>query len=305
MENRLASYALVITILLAAFGLSAGTARANEDYARRTGWDCGVCHINPLGGGELTAKGEDFKSGLVASGEFRPMSPVKTAVRLLVGYLHLLAGVAWLGTIFYVHILLKPAYASKGLPKGELVLGWTCISVIAVTGSLLTYSRMPSIEAFYTTRFGVLLSIKIVLYLIMVLTATLATFVIGPRMKRRREAALKEGGSYTPEDLHAFDGREGRKAFVSVGGVIYDLTGSRLWKEGRHMRHLAGDDLTVMLRQAPHGPEKLDGFPKAGTLDTTGSRPKNIPKAIFYVLAYINLVMVFLVLAVIALWRWL
>jgi hypothetical protein len=30
--------------------------------------------------------------------------------------------IAWFGTILYVHILLKAAYAVKGLPKGELIL---------------------------------------------------------------------------------------------------------------------------------------------------------------------------------------
>jgi len=68
-------------------------------------------------------------------------------VRLVVGYLHMLAAIIWFGTIMYVHILLKPAYASKGLPKGELRLGWLSMIVLLVTGTLLTIARMPNLEA--------------------------------------------------------------------------------------------------------------------------------------------------------------
>ena len=46
-------------------------------------------------------------------------------VRLIIGYLHLLTAIAWFGTILYVHILLKPACAAKGLPKGELITSET------------------------------------------------------------------------------------------------------------------------------------------------------------------------------------
>lgn len=295
-----------LIILAAALLLvTAGHACATEEFARQTGKDCQSCHTNPLGGGELTAEGERFLSGLAASGTYRPMDALHKAGRLLAGYLHILAGVVWFGTIFYVHIILKPAYASKGLPRGELVLGWTCITVVGLTGVFLTYLRMPSPESFYATRFGVLLSVKILMYLMMAGTAALVTFVLGPRMKRRMEAVRKEGGVYTPGELHAFDGREGRPAFVAHNGVVYDLTGSRLWREGRHMRHLAGGDMTEALGQAPHGPEKLEAFPRAGRLASGAQKPPpGRAKAVFYFVAYTNLALVFLILGVIALWRW-
>jgi hypothetical protein len=113
-----------------------------------SGLECKACHVNQLGGGELTKMGESFKASLVSSGGYRPLGIFKRIVRLAVGYFHILAGVVWFGTIFYVHILLKPAYASKGLPKGELILGWSGIVIVGVTGALLTYARMPSWESF-------------------------------------------------------------------------------------------------------------------------------------------------------------
>lgn len=227
------------------------------------------------------------------------------AVQLVVGYLHILAGVIWFGTIFYVHIVLKPAYAAKGLPKGELTLGWTCITLVGVTGALLTIARMSSLEDFYTTRFGILLTAKIVFFLLMALSAALVTFVLGPRMKRRRSMSVKDEGEYTPDELGNFDGKEGRRALVANDGTVYDLTGSRLWKEGRHLTHLAGDDLTDALTRAPHGPEKLVPFPKAGMLVSEKTAPRrDTPKAAFYFIAYMNLALVFLILGIVALWRW-
>ena len=58
---------------------------------------------------------------------------------------------------------------------------------------------------------------------------------------------------FTPAELLRFDGREGRPAFVSYGGLVFDVSGSSLWKEGRHQdRHDAGRDLTAAFRKAPH-----------------------------------------------------
>lgn len=298
---------IIIAFLLVAsmVTLWASHASATAEYAVRTGLDCGVCHVNQLGGGELAPAGESFLAGMEKVGTLARPGTLKRVVRLVVGYLHILAGVVWFGTIFYVHILLKPAYAAKGLPKGELVLGWICIVIVGVTGALLTVSRMASLEAFYTTTFGILLSVKIALYLLMASTAAVATFVIGPKLKAKLAAASgAEGGVFTPESLHSFDGRDGRSAYVAVDGVVYDVTGSKLWKDGRHTRHNAGDDLSAMLKQAPHGPEKLSAMPVVGRLSAETPKPPAGPKAVFYFMAYMNLALVFLILGIVALGRW-
>ena len=277
---------------------------ATVEYAGRTGLDCGVCHVNPLGGGELTPVGGSFLAGTAKEGGYAQLSTPRRVVRLIVGYLHILAGVVWFGAIFYVHILLKPAYAAKGLPRGELILGWICILTVGTTGTLLTLARMQSLEAFYATRFGVLLMVKAGLFLVMATTAAIATFIVGPRLRARRAVTGAVGGVFTAEDLQAFDGRDGRKAYVAVGGTVYDVTESRLWKNGKHTRHLAGGDMTDMIKQAPHGPEKLDTMPVVGSFSAEAARPPSGPKAAFYVMAYLNLVFVFLILGVVALWRW-
>ncbi len=73
----------------------------------------------------------------------------------------------------------------------------------------------------------------------------------------------------TPEELARCDGREGRPAYVAFEGTVYDVSGSRMWRSGTHMRrHEAGHDLTAELAAAPHGPEVFlrEGITRVGTL---------------------------------------
>jgi predicted heme/steroid binding protein/uncharacterized membrane protein len=322
--------ALVFLLIFMSF--AAPVCRATEEFAQKTGLTCAFCHENQSGGGTLTLAGQKYLAQL--SGKARTLSTLQRYVRLVIGYLHILAGVVWFGAIFYIHIMLKPAYAAKGLPRGELLLGWTGIIVVGVTGTLLTIAVIPSFHAFFATRFGILLFIKIILYLIMALSAAFVTFIIGPKLRKRIAAKASptppsagEGNmKLTPEALSSYDGKEGQKAYAAVDGIIYDVTDSRMWKNGKHARHFAGMDLSSALKQAPHGPEKLEAFPKVGALSKietlskigtlspgpspSGGRgvkeriPGERPKIVFYFMAYMNLVIIFLVIGVIALWRW-
>jgi predicted heme/steroid binding protein/uncharacterized membrane protein len=55
------------------------------------------------------------------------------------------------------------------------------------------------------------------------------------------------------EDLQQNDGKEGRPAYVANQGKVYDVSGSKMWREGSHVRrHQAGQDLTSELPAAPH-----------------------------------------------------
>lgn len=279
---------------------------STPEYAEQTKWDCQRCHVDPTGG-KLTKAGEDFRDALRARGLYRPLNPYQKFVRLIIGYLHLLTAIAWFGTILYVHILLKPAYAAKGLPKGELILGWLGIILLTATGIPLTIARISTWETFYMTRFGILLSIKLVLFLIMVISAAIVTFVIGPKLKKRiAESSLEKKGKYTHEELSRFDGSEKRPAYIAYRGKIYDVSSSKLWVEGNHVRkHLAGNDLTEALRTAPHGEDKIFQMPLVGELLPIGAKmEKPRPERIFYFMAYMNLIFVFFITFIIALWRW-
>lgn len=286
-------------------------ASGTTEYARQTGFECGACHVQAIGGGLLTKAGEQFVADMKLKGLYRPLSTAQKTIRLLLGYVHLLTAIAWFGTILYVHILLKPAYASKGLPKGELVLGWMSIVIIAVTGTLLSIARVPSWSVFTTTRFGILLAIKIILFLIMASTAVIVTVFIGPRLRRKLKAQQmpqtgEEKKEFSIEELHAYDGKEGRPAYVGYKGSVYEVTDSRLWKDGSHLKkHSAGNDLTDLLKTAPHGEEKILALKKKGELRATDEKTQQpFHERVFYFFAYMNLIFVFLITFVIALMRW-
>ena len=298
----------ICTLTSALALLSPVLAQATPDYAKQTGYECGKCHVDVIGGGKLTPTGEAFLESQKAKGQYRKLTTAQHVVRLFVGYLHLLAAVVWFGTIMYVHVLLKPAYASKGLPKGELRLGWLSMITLLVTGALLTIARMPNLEAFTTTRFGILLTIKIALFLVMLSSAFIVTIFIGPKMRQRLKSPVAAclSKEMTEEQLSSFDGMEGRPAYIAYKGIIYDITNSRLWRNGTHMmKHHAGTDLTGVLATAPHGEDKVLAMPQVGMCVATDRKPeKPLYEKVFYFFAYMNLILVFVILFVISLWRW-
>jgi len=68
-------------------------------------------------------------------------------------------------------------------------------------------------------------------------------------------------------ELEKFDGNNGRPVYVAHKGKVYDVSNSKLWKNGLHMkRHHAGNDLTVDIQGAPHEPDVLERYPQVGTL---------------------------------------
>jgi predicted heme/steroid binding protein/uncharacterized membrane protein len=297
-------FIIVSSILLLFFPASTS---ATTNYARQTGYECRHCHVDQIGGGQLTEAGQRYLDDLKGKGQYRPLSFTQHAVRLILGYFHMLAAIAWFGTIVYVHLLLKPAYASKGLPKGELRLGWISMIVILITGVLLTIARIPSWSAFYTTRFGILLSIKIFLFLVMLSSAVLVTIFIGPRLRKQISIASSPSSSpCTLDALSRYDGKEGRSAHIAFKGIIYDVTMSRFWKNGSHaIKHAAGNDLTNALKNAPHGEDKILALPRVGDIVVTGETAiRPLHERLFYFFAYMNLVLVFIITFVIALWRW-
>ncbi len=279
---------------------------ATPEYAEQTGFECQRCHTDATGR-ELTKAGQDFREDLRVKGHYRPLGPFQRVMRLVIGYVHLLTAIAWFGTILYVHILLKPAYAAKGLPKGELILGWLGIILLSITGLLLTIARIPRWEMFYTTRFGILLGVKIILFLIMVTSAAIVTFVIGPKLRKKiSQIPLEKKTKITLQELSQFDGGEKKPAYVAYKGKVYDVSSSKLWVEGNHVRkHSAGNDLTDALKTAPHGEEKVLQMPQVGELISLQVKAqKTAHEKVFYFMAYMNLIFVFLITFVIALWKW-
>lgn len=285
---------------------SSQTVSATEEYAKQTGQVCAVCHLDPAGGGELIAAGKVFAAKHHSKAENPKLSIFAKGFRLLVGYLHFLTAIFWFGTILYVHLVLKPAYAASGLPRGEMKVGVISMVVMGVTGIFLTYYRINSIDTLIHTRFGLLLLVKVSLYLVMVISAVIVIAIIGPRLKAKRKALpVATKTDLMPEELASCDGKEGRPAYFAFEGKVYDVTQSRFWKQGIHMgRHNAGTDLTEILKLAPHGQEKVSAMKEVGVFITTGPHKMELHERVFYFMAYMNLTIVLVITMILALWRW-
>jgi predicted heme/steroid binding protein/uncharacterized membrane protein len=75
---------------------------------------------------------------------------------------------------------------------------------------------------------------------------------------------LKE---FSREELAKFNGENGQPVYIAHGDKVYDVSESKLWKTGSHMRrHQAGTDLTEEIGGAPHSVEVFEKFPQVGIL---------------------------------------
>lgn len=308
-KNYLAKKSLFITwmILLTIVFSPPLSSWATPEYSGKTEQGCKACHLEEEGG-KLSIKGLEYAaSGYVwpPKGGYRVPDPVRKYVRLIIGYIHILSAFMWFGTILYVHLILRPRYAVRGLPKGEVILGIISMAVVGITGILLTISRIRSLDVLYSSQWGVVLSIKILLYIIMIASALFIVFFIGPKLRKgiKKPVNLKID-VFDPVTLSAFDGTEGMPAYIVYKEKVYDVSNLKLWKGGTHIKHSAGHDLTNVLPKATHGEEKLEGVKVAGTYDAALVPPKSFAQKAFYFIAYMNLIIVFIVLFVIAFWRW-
>ncbi len=71
---------------------------------------------------------------------------------------------------------------------------------------------------------------------------------------------------YTKAELALRNGQDKPAVWVAYKGLIYDVTGSRLWQTGKHYEHWAGQDLTDELKDAPHTEKVFDKFTAIGKL---------------------------------------
>jgi len=286
---------------------TASSSQAIPEYAMKTRQGCKICHLSEEGGA-LSDKGIEYAaSGYIwpPAGGYRVTGHFKQFVKFIIGALHIVSAFMWFGTILYVHIILRPGYASRGLPRGEVVLGLASMAVVGITGLLLTISKIRSPDVLFESTWGVLLSTKIIFYIIMVSSALFVVIFVGPKLKKGiKKTDLPRGGVFDPVTLSACDGKDGRPACIAYKDKVYDVSGLKLWRNGVHMKHLSGFDLTDMLARAPHGEEKLEGLKTAGTYNSGLTPPKRFEQKAFYFIAYMNLTIVFLVLFVIAYWRW-
>ncbi len=74
---------------------------------------------------------------------------------------------------------------------------------------------------------------------------------------------------FTKSQLALRNGQDKPQIWVALYGVIYEVTDSRLWKNGKHYEHWAGQDLTDELKDAPHTEKVFEKFKAIGRLKAT------------------------------------
>lgn len=77
--------------------------------------------------------------------------------------------------------------------------------------------------------------------------------------------------SFTRSQLALRNGQDRPEIWCAYRGLIYDVSGSRLWRNGRHYEHWAGQDLTDELALAPHSEQVFGRFPVVGKLAEAGT----------------------------------
>ncbi|MES2618962.1 MAG: cytochrome b5 domain-containing protein [Bacteroidota bacterium] len=71
---------------------------------------------------------------------------------------------------------------------------------------------------------------------------------------------------YTVQQLALRNGQDKPEIWVAYEGVIYDVSESRLWRNGKHYEHWAGQDLTDELKDAPHTKSVFERMQAIGKL---------------------------------------
>ena len=71
---------------------------------------------------------------------------------------------------------------------------------------------------------------------------------------------------YTKQQLALRNGNDRPEIWIAFEGKIYDVSESRLWRNGKHYEHWAGQDLTEELKDAPHTRTVFLKFVQVGEL---------------------------------------
>lgn len=67
------------------------------------------------------------------------------------------------------------------------------------------------------------------------------------------------------------NGSDKPEIWIAYRGLIYDVSNSRLWRDGKHYEHWAGQDLTAELADSPHGERVFERFKPIGRLHDSDS----------------------------------
>ena len=75
----------------------------------------------------------------------------------------------------------------------------------------------------------------------------------------------------TRPQLALRNGQDKPQVWIAYKGMVYDVSRSMLWREGKHYEHWASHDLTDELVDAPHTDEVFARFKQIGKLEGISS----------------------------------
>jgi predicted heme/steroid binding protein/YHS domain-containing protein len=89
--------------------------------------------------------------------------------------------------------------------------------------------------------------------------------------------------TFTAEELKKYNGKDGMPVYAAVDGIVYDLSKSKYWKTGTHMKmHQGGTELSEDIhKKAPQSIHRdgkiLERMPKVGVLASGGTAASEKP----------------------------
>ena len=132
----------------------------------------------------------------------------------------------------------------------------------------------------------------------MVLIAAVATTRLNRRMREAQRSANK--GS-----LAEYDGKEGRPAYFVFHNEVFDVSESKMWRNGVHMgRHYAGTDLSSAISDAPHGTKVFNSATKIGPASFQNFEKRTPAATTFIFMAYFILFCMLMIIFCVAYWNW-
>ena len=88
---------------------------------------------------------------------------------------------------------------------------------------------------------------------------------------------MSELQTITLSQLALRNGQDKPEIWIAFKGQVYEVTLSRLWRQGKHYEHWAGQDLTEELKDAPHTEEVFSRFKLIGRLALAAPGEPKLP----------------------------
>ncbi len=90
---------------------------------------------------------------------------------------------------------------------------------------------------------------------------------------------------FDADELAGFNGENDNPTYIAYDGKVYDVSESKLWRQGQHMnRHRSGGDLTRDMQAAPHESNVLERYPQVGIFKKVAVEEQAIPQPIAWLI---------------------